>query len=100
MANLDRNTIKSLIELSRIDCSEEEQEKLLKDLKSILDYVDLMNEVDTSHVTPCNHVLEEIANVMREDLVGPPLPRELFLSNTPSHVGGMVRVPPVLKQTS
>ena len=100
MAELDSKTIKSLIELSRIDCSEEEQERLLKDLRSILDYIDLMNEVDTTHVLPCNHVLEEISNVTREDVVGTPLSRELFLSNAPSHIGGMIRVPPVIKQNA
>jgi aspartyl-tRNA(Asn)/glutamyl-tRNA(Gln) amidotransferase subunit C len=100
MAELDAKTVKSLIELSRIDCSEEEQAKLLKDLHSILAYIDQLNEVDTTHVSPCNHVLEEVANVMREDQVGTPLARELFLSNAPSHVGGMIRVPPILKPNS
>jgi len=34
---------------------------------------------------------------MREDLVVPTLTREEFLANAPAHVGGMVRVPPVIK---
>lgn len=98
MAALDKDTIAYLTELSRIDCSEEEKDALLKNLQSILDYVELLQEIDTTDVEPCNHVLEHMSNVMREDLVGEILPRETFLANAPSHVGGMIRVPPVLKQ--
>ena len=99
MAQLDKQTIKNLVVLSRIDCTEEEQESLLQNLKSILNYVEQLNEVNTDNVLPCNHVIRDVANLMREDLVGETLPREAFLANAPSHVGGMIRVPPVIKQT-
>lgn len=99
MAQLDKQTIKNLVALSRIDCTEEEQESLLKDLKNILNYVEQLNEVNTEQVLPCNHVIKDVANLTREDLVGETLPRETFLGNAPSHVGGMIRVPPVIKQT-
>jgi aspartyl-tRNA(Asn)/glutamyl-tRNA(Gln) amidotransferase subunit C len=98
MAQLDKKSIKSLTELCRIDCSEEEQERLLKDLQSILAYVELLQEVDTANVPPCNHVLSDIVNVMRDDIPGKSMPRETFLANAPSHVGGLIRVPPVIKQ--
>lgn len=97
MANIDKNTIKTLTELSRIHCSEEEQEALLMELKSILNYVEQLQEIDTNHVTPCNHVLENMANVMRDDAAGDAMPRETFLALAPSHTGGMIRTPPVMK---
>ena len=99
MAQLDKEILKNLTQLSRIDCTEEEQDSLLQDLKNILAYVDQLNEVDTDNVLPCNHVLEEVSNVVREDVAGEVMPRDLFLSNAPSQVGGMIRVPPVIKQT-
>ncbi len=98
MAKFNKETIKTLTQLSRIQCSEAEQDKLLKDLQNILAYIDLLNELDTENVPPCNHVLEDINNVMREDKVGKTLSRESFLANAPSHIGGMIRVPPVFKQ--
>jgi aspartyl-tRNA(Asn)/glutamyl-tRNA(Gln) amidotransferase subunit C len=98
MAELNKETIRSLTTLSRIGCSEQEQEAILKDLKNILGYMDQLNEIDTSQVPPCVQVLSDIANVMREDQVGEKMPREVFLSNSPQHVGGMIRVPPVIKQ--
>lgn len=99
MADVNKQTIKNLTQLSRIECSETEQDQLLENLKSILNYIDQLNEVDTTHVPPCNHVLEDMANVTREDLVGKTLARETFLANAPSHIGGMIRVPTVIKQS-
>lgn len=99
MANLDKETIEQLTRLCRIDCTEEEQESLLKDLRKILTYIEQLQEIDTKNVPPCNHVLEGMANVMREDVVGEVLDREIFLGNAPAHIGGMIRVPPVIKQS-
>ncbi len=98
MAKLDKETIQQLTRLCRIDCTDEEQEALLKDLKKILEYIEQLQQIDTENVPPCNHVLESMANVMREDRVGEVLNREAFLANAPSHIGGMIRVPPVIKQ--
>lgn len=97
MGALDQETIKQLTRLCRIDCSDEEQKALLEDLKKILNYIEQLQQIDTANVPPCNHILEGMANVMREDEVGELLPREAFLANTASHIGGMVRVPPVIK---
>lgn len=99
MSKLNKETIKYLTQLSRIDCSEDEQEKILNDLRSILDYFEQLEELDTTGVPPCNIVLEDINNVMREDVTGTTLPRETFLNNAPAQVGGMIRVPPVIKQS-
>ncbi|MCE2982112.1 MAG: Asp-tRNA(Asn)/Glu-tRNA(Gln) amidotransferase subunit GatC [Parachlamydia sp.] len=98
MAQLDKETIKNLTRLCRIDCTEEEQAALLESLKKILNYIDLLNEIDTKDVPPCDHVLEEIVNVLRDDEIEDGLSRELFLNNAPSHIGGMIRVPTIIKQ--
>lgn len=97
MANLDKETIKKLTQLCRIDCSEEEQESLLQDLEKTLSYIEQLQEINTDDVLPCNQVLENMGNVMREDVIGEVLNRELFLENAPSHIGGMIRVPTVIK---
>ena len=98
MVQFDKETIQNLILLSRIECTEEQKEALLGDLKKIIAYFEQLNEINTDNVPPCDHVLADMNNVMREDTVGATLPRELFLSNAPSHIGGMIKVPPVIKQ--
>ncbi len=100
MASFDRDTIKKLTKLSRIQCNEEEEPQLISDLQKILSYVELMNEVDTENVKPCNHVLEEVCNVERDDVVGEIMPREVFLANAPDKIGGMIRVPPIMKSSN
>lgn len=98
MGTLNKESIQELTRLCRIDCTEEEQESLLNDLEKILAYFEQLEQIDTDNVPPCNHVLEAMSNVMREDIVGEVLNRDAFLNNAPSHVGGMIRVPPVIKQ--
>lgn len=95
--SINKETIESLITLSRIRCTEEEIESLLKDLQRILSYIDQLNEVDVANVPPCNQVIANQANVMRDDVVGKILPRDVFLANAPSQIGGLIRVPPVMK---
>src|SRR5580692_8983836 len=97
---MDETEINKLIKLSRIECTEEEKKSLQSHLSNILKHVAELNEVDTGGVEPCYRVLETLKNVMREDLVGETLPRELFLANAPAHVGGLIRVPPIIKFTN
>jgi aspartyl-tRNA(Asn)/glutamyl-tRNA(Gln) amidotransferase subunit C len=97
MTQFTKETIKTLSQLCRIDCTEEEQEKYLKDMQSIFQYFEQLSEVDTDGVKPINHVLEAIVNVDREDAVGKTMPREEFIELAPSSIGGMIRVPTVIK---
>lgn len=98
MTKLDKDQIKYLTQLCRIDCTEEEQTKLLNDLGSILNYMEQLNDIDTSSVKPCFQVLEDVNNVTRQDEIGETMPREVFLANAPSQIGGLIRVPTVIKQ--
>jgi aspartyl-tRNA(Asn)/glutamyl-tRNA(Gln) amidotransferase subunit C len=86
-----------LTQLCRISCTEEEKANFLQSLSQILDYVDLLNDVDTGATPACNTVLETLDTVVRDDTPEEALSRDLFLANAPAHTGGMVRVPPVLK---
>lgn len=98
MAQADKETIKKLTELCRIGCPEEEQEELLKDLNSMLSYIDQLQELDTSHVKPCNHVIADMNNVMRADEVGETISTKEFLDNAPEKIGGMIRIPSVIRK--
>jgi aspartyl-tRNA(Asn)/glutamyl-tRNA(Gln) amidotransferase subunit C len=100
MSHFDENDLAKLMKLSRIDCTEQEKEKFFHSLSRIVSYMDQLNEIHTEGVTPCNHILATLQNVMREDEIKDTLSRETFLGNSPSHVGGMVKVPTVIKTTS
>lgn len=95
---MNETEIEKLARLARIECSEEEKKKLSESLSRIVSYVELLDEVDTEGVLPCNHILEEHVNVFRIDAVGALLSREAFLANAPAQIGGMIKVPPVMKE--
>lgn len=93
----DRNQLKALQKLARIRLSEEEEEALLTSLTSILAYVEQLNEIDTEGVDPCSHVIENVSAPLREDEPERLIPRADFLKNAPDNVGGMIKVPSVIK---
>lgn len=97
MNAFDEKELEQLIQLCRIECTAEEKKALQSHLSNVLKYVEQLQEVDVTGVEPCYSVLETVVNAMREDEVKDLLPRELFLANAPAHVGGMIRVPPVIK---
>ena len=59
---------------------------------SILEYVNELNEVDTTGVTPMAHSIK-ISNVMREDVVKQDFTREEMLKNALEEEDGFFRVP-------
>ncbi len=97
MAQFDEKELDKLAKLCRIACTQEEKKSLQAQIAGVLSYIQQLGEVKTEGVEPCYTVLENATSVMREDEVGEPLSREAFLANAPAHVGGMVRVPPIIK---
>lgn len=63
---ITKEDVKKIANLARIKISAEEEEKLQKDLSSILGYIDTLNEVDVSDVKPTAHAVD-IFNIVRED---------------------------------
>lgn len=100
MSKLNEEELLKLTKLCRIECTEEEKKALGSNISKILAYIDLLQEVDTENVPACSHVMEQLSNITREDKVGPTLSRDEFLANAPSHIGGMVRVPPIIKSSN
>jgi aspartyl-tRNA(Asn)/glutamyl-tRNA(Gln) amidotransferase subunit C len=100
MLEFDENELNKLAKLCHIECTEEEKKALHRQIAGVLNYIQQLDEVDTEGVEPCYRVLETQRSVMREDEVGELLPREQFLANAPAHVGGMIRVPTVIKFTN
>jgi aspartyl-tRNA(Asn)/glutamyl-tRNA(Gln) amidotransferase subunit C len=98
MSDLHEENIRILSRLCRIELKEEEIEPLFHSLKRVLDYVDQLREVDVSDLSPLSHIDEQGIGSLREDIVRDQMAREVLLLNAPDQVGGMIRVPPVMKQ--
>ena len=93
---LNRKDVEHVALLSRLELSEQELDKFTGQLDAILEYIDVLNQVDTSAVEPMAHVLE-IRNVMRSDEVQPSLPREAALQNAPEAEDGFFKVPKIVE---
>lgn len=63
---ITREDVKKIANLARIKISVEEEEKIQKDISSILGYIDTLSEVDVSGVKPTAHAAD-IFNIVRED---------------------------------
>ena len=60
-------------------------------LSNILDYINMLSEVDVQDV-PATAQVTDLLNVMRADDVRPSLPRDAVLANAPDQQDGMFRV--------
>jgi aspartyl-tRNA(Asn)/glutamyl-tRNA(Gln) amidotransferase subunit C len=78
--------------LARLDLNAEEKSKIKGEIEKIIDYMDVLNTLDTTNVEPMSHVLP-VTNIFREDVVKPSVPREEILANAPESDNGAFRVP-------
>ena len=93
MANIiSDETIEYVCILAKLELSDEEKEQAKKDMANMLDYIDTLNELDTSGVEPMSHVFP-VNNVFREDVVTNGDDREEILANAPEAKEGAFVVP-------
>ena len=78
--------------LAKLELSDEEKEQAKKDMANMLDYIDTLNELDTSGVEPMSHVFP-VNNVFREDVVTNGDDRDEILANAPEAKEGAFVVP-------
>ncbi len=81
--------------LARLELTSEEEEMYTSQLGRILDYVRILQDLDTSEVPPTAHVLP-LQNIFREDEVGEHLDVEDVLANAPDRKGNFFRVPKIV----
>ena len=91
---IEKSTIEKIAHLARLEFDESSAEKMSQDMSQILNWVEQLNEIDTSDVEPLTTMSSEI-NVMREDKVGTQLSHEDALKNAPKKDSDYFRVPKV-----
>lgn len=93
MANIiSDETIEYVGILAKLELSDEEKEQAKKDMGNMLDYIDMLNNLDTEGVEPMSHVFP-VHNVFREDVVVNGDEREKILTNAPAEKDGAFKVP-------
>ncbi len=103
------NDVTYVADLANLELTDSERQRMAKDLNSILDYIDMLNELDTSNVEPFAEVAskfagnqssgsERFAYAMRADKVLPGLPHEAAMQNAPDTDGTYFKVPKVIEK--
>ena len=91
---VDEKLVQEIALLARLDLSEEETEMFVSQFKDILDYVSILNEVDTENVPPA-YLSSANKNQPREDQIEASVPTYDFLSNAPQAKDDYVVIPRV-----
>jgi aspartyl-tRNA(Asn)/glutamyl-tRNA(Gln) amidotransferase subunit C len=95
-------------ELANLELTDQERQRMLKDLNSILDYIDRLNELETANVPPMAQISATYGHgaiaavdrliAVRDDAPQPCLPHEQALQNAPATDGEFFKVPKVIEK--
>lgn len=88
--------IDHIVMLARLELTGEEKKLFSKQISSIIEYIDKLNELDTTNVDPTSHVLP-MKNVFRNDELKPSLPKDNALQNAPDRTNDFYRVPKIIE---
>ena len=94
-------------DLANLELTDQERQRMLRDLNSILDYIDLLNELDTSDVPPMAQISlkfgqsgttpnDKLEFPWREDTLCPSLTHAEAMKNAPESDGDFFKVPKVI----
>ena len=87
--------VRHVAKLARLHMTDPELARFTQQLGTILHYVNKISELDVTSVEPMAHALP-IHNVLRDDVVGEPLPLEKVLQNAPERDGDFFAVPKII----
>ena len=89
--------VDKLANLARLQFNESEKQSIKTDLQKMIQFVEKLNELDTSGVEPLLHMSDGV-NVLREDEVKGSIERSEGLKNAPVQDGVFFKVPKVIKK--
>jgi|SRR5215472_8318674 len=93
-------------DLANLELTDQERQRMVRDLNSILDYIDRLNELDTTNIPPMAQTLPrntgsdaaEPARALREDELLPCLSHHDAIKNAPDTDGNFFKVPKVIEK--
>ncbi|MGA8026787.1 MAG: Asp-tRNA(Asn)/Glu-tRNA(Gln) amidotransferase subunit GatC [Bryobacteraceae bacterium] len=98
--NLTPEQVRYVADLANLRLTDEEVERMSRDLGQILAHIEQLNELDTADVPPMAQVLfdaDETAT-LREDVPHTPLANQEALANAVASGAGYFKVPKVIER--
>ncbi len=93
---IDLKTIKHISKLSRISLDDEKAQKLATDLSSIFEFIEKLNELNTSDVEPLTSIAETNLKFRKDEVKSENI-REKILKNSPANNEDFFVVPKVVE---
>lgn len=93
---IDEKVVRDVAALSRLQVDPAEAPRFVKELQSILAYVEQLQSLDLTGIEPTSQVGAGVKNPLREDTVVPSDVREEALEQAPDRDGDYFRVPRVV----
>ncbi|WP_182188445.1 Asp-tRNA(Asn)/Glu-tRNA(Gln) amidotransferase subunit GatC [Pectinatus frisingensis] len=93
---ITKQTVENVAMLSRLNIADNKMDKYIEEFSNFLEYVDVLQQVNTENIKPTAHVLP-LQNVFREDIVKSSLSREAALANAPEQEDGYFKVPRIIE---
>ena len=93
---ISEDEVRYVTQLARLQLEEKQIHDMSESLSNILSYMDKLNEIDTTGVSPTSHV-GSLKTAFREDEAKESLPQDDALSNAPDRVGAFYRVPKIIE---
>ncbi|CAN5781811.1 Asp-tRNA(Asn)/Glu-tRNA(Gln) amidotransferase subunit GatC [soil metagenome] len=91
--------IDKLATLARLQFDDDQKAGFKKDLQKMIQFVEKLNELDTTGVSPLLHMSDNV-NVLREDEVTGSISRNEGLKNAPLHDNEFFKVPKVINKNN
>ncbi len=94
-SKISEKEVEHIANLARIELTEEEKRNFTEQFNTILEYFEIINDLDTEDVPPTSHVLD-VTNAFREDKVSPSLAVEEVLKNASKKERGFFKAPKII----
>ena len=95
MSRIDAKTVQYIAGLARLSLDAGDLEQMAADMDRILEYIETLEELDTSGIKPTAHAIA-LATPVREDEPAARMDPELAVGNAPERAGTAFSVPKVL----
>ena len=97
---LTKKDVRYIADLANLRLSDEEVQRMSKDLGEILSHIEQLNELDTANVEPMAQVLFDADEraTLRADVIRPPLSNREALANAAVSGSGYFKVPKVIER--
>ncbi|MGG9971747.1 Asp-tRNA(Asn)/Glu-tRNA(Gln) amidotransferase subunit GatC [Ferruginibacter sp. SUN002] len=89
--------VEKIAHLARLKYNDAEKAAIKTDLQRMIEFVEKLNELDTTGVEPLLHMSENV-NILREDEVKGSIDRKEALKNAPVKDEEFFKVPKVIKK--